>query len=222
MQVETLKIKPRAPQTRAIEKAQKEGNPVPIAREPFEIQIPSYSRADLVTFVENNDQKVLDWIARLVNNEVVSAIRSQLADDEQFPVDQEVDISNFDMEAIALDKLSEQTTKSNALELEFTDEQFSEFVHDFVASMLPQYQSVPKAEVKLLNIANVLIGGFKDIRNEQDKMDKVKSTLDKFATESSEEVLDKYADMYEYFAAMYQKRSKALAKKNEKTDVFLD
>lgn len=222
MQVETLKIKPRAPQTRAVEKAQKEGNPVPIAREPFEIQIPSYSRADLVTFVENNDQKVLDWIARLINSEVVTAIRSQLADDEQFPVDQEVDVSNFDMEAIALDKLSEQTTKSNALELEFTDDQFSEFVHDFVGAMLPQYQSVPKAEVKLLNIANVLIGGFKDIRNEQDKMDKVKATLDKFATESSEEILEKYADMYEYFVAMYNKRSKALAKKNEKTDVFLD
>lgn len=222
MQIETLKIKPRAPQQRAIEKAQKDGNPVPIAREPFELQIPSYDRSDIVTLVEQANHKVLDWLARLVNSEIITSLRSQLADDEQFPVDQEIDTTNFDMDAIAIDKLAEQTTKSNALELEFTDEQFQEFVQDFVATMLPQYQSVPKAEFKLLNIANVLVGGFKDIRNEQDKMDKVKATLDKFATESSDDILEKYSDMYEYFAAMYNKRSKALAKRNEKTDVFLD
>lgn len=181
MKVEILKIKPRAPQKRVIEQAQKEGNPVPIAREPFELQVPTYDASDVLTFVEQNNQKVLDFIARLLNQETVAAIRAQLADDEQFPVDQEVDVSNFDMEALALENLSTQITKSNALELEFTEEQFKEFSADFVKTMLQKYASVPKAEVKLLNMASILVNGFKDVRNEQEKMDKVKSTLDDFA-----------------------------------------
>lgn len=222
MKVEILKIKPRAPQKRVIEQAQKEGNPVPIAREPFELQVPTYDASDVLTFVEQNNQKVLDFIARLLNQETVAAIRAQLADDEQFPVDQEVDVSNFDMEALALENLSTQITKSNALELEFNEEQFKEFSADFVKTMLQKYAAVPKAEVKLLNMASILVNGFKDVRNEQEKMDKVKSTLDDFATIADDETLDKYSDMYEYFVAMYNKRSKALAKRNEKTDVFLD
>lgn len=222
MKVESLKIKPRAPQKRVIEQAQKEGNPIPIAREPFEIQVPVYDSSDIVTLVEQNNQKVLDFVARLLNAEVVSAIRAQLADDEQFPVDQEVDTSNFDLEAVTLNKLSEQISKTSALELEFTEEEFKEFVQDFVSFMVPQYPGNPKAEVVLLNVANALIRDFKEIRNEQEKMDQVKSILDKFATAASDSLLEKYGPMYEYFSAVYEKRTKALAKRNEKTDVFLD
>lgn len=222
MQNEKITIKPRAPMKKVVEQATKEGNAIPIQRDPFELQVPRYEVSDIVSLVEQNNQKVLGFIANLLNAEVSANIRAQLADDEQFPVDQQVDISNFDLEALSLDKMSEQISRVGALEMEFTDEQFKEFTTDFVTTLLQKYAGVPKAEVKLLNTANVLTSGFKDVRNEQDKMDKVKSNLDAFMEQANEEILAKYADMYDYFVAMFDKRSKALAKRQEKTDVFLD
>ena len=106
--------------------------------------------------------------------------------------------------------------------MEFTEEQFKEFAVDFLKTLLPKYPNVKDAESKLLNTANALINDFKDIRNEADKMEKVKGTLDNFMQSATDEIVDKYSDMYEYFVAVQDKRMKALARKNEKTDVFLD
>lgn len=222
MQSTKITIKPRAPMKKVVDAAKKEGSAVPITRAPFELSVPVYDVSDIVSLAEKNDQKVLGFIAKLLNSEVSANIRAQLADDEQFPPDSEVDVSNFDLDALTLDKLSEQTSRAGATEMEFTEEQFKEFGADFVKTLLPKYASVPKAEVKLLNTANVLTSGFKDVRNEQEKMDKVKSNLDVFMQTATDEVVDKYSDMYEYFTAMYEKRSKALAKRQERTDVFLD
>lgn len=222
MQITTLKIKPRKPQQRVIDAAIKEGTPVPIARQPFELQVPVYGVEDILTAVEQNQTKVLEYVAAMLNRQVVDIVRSQLNDDEQFPPSQEVDVSSFDLEQLKLDKLSEATVRTTALDLEFTEEQFKEFAVDFVKTLLPKYPNVKDAESKLLNTANALINDFKDIRNEADKMDKVKGTLDNFMQSATDEIVDKYSDMYEYFVAVHDKRMKALARKNEKTDVFLD
>lgn len=223
MELQTLKIKPRKPQQRIVDAAKKEGNPVPIDRQPFEIQVPNYQVQDIVLAVEQNNQKVLEFLSRLLNTEVLSAVRGQMNDDEQFPVDQEIDVSNFDLEALTLDKLSEVTTaRSRALEMEFTEDQFKEFVADFMQVLLPVYASVPRAENKLANTAQILVNGFKEIRNEPDKMERVKGTLDKFMETASDELVDKYSDMYEYFVAMQEKRLKAFNRRQEKTDVSLD
>lgn len=222
MQMQTLSIKPRKPQQRAIDAAIKEGSPVPIAKVPFSVQVPSYGVEDVLSAVETNNQKVLGFIARLINTEVYSTIRAQLNDDELFPNDQEVDTANFDMEALTLDKLSEATVKTTALDVEFSPEQFAEFVKDFTDTLLPQFSNVRGAEVKILNTANILINGFKDIRNEPEKMEKVKGTLDKFMEAATDDVIDKYSEMYDYFVAMQDKRMKAFNRRQEKTDVFLD
>lgn len=222
MNVTTLKIKPRAPQKRVIDAAKAEGTAVPIARAAFELQVPSYGIDDILKATETNNQKVLSYLARLLNQEVVNTIRSQMNDDEQFPPDQEIDTANFDLDAVKLDALSETTTKSTALDLEFDDEQFKEFATTLVSTLLPKYSTVPRAEVKLLNTANVLIGGFKDVRNEPEKMEHVKSTLDVFMSVVDEATIEKYADMYEWFQAMFEKRMKAWNKRQEKTDVTLD
>lgn len=222
MQLQTLKIKPRAPQQRAIAAAQKEGTAVPIAKAPFELQVPNYSVEDILSAAEQNNQKVLSYLAGLLNTEVTSAIRAQLSDDEQFPVDQEVDVSNFDMSALTLDKLCEVTVKTAALDIEFSEEQFADFVKDFTSTLLPVFAATRGAEVKILNTANILVNGFKDIRNEPSKMEKVKGTLDKFMEIASDAMLDKYSDMYDYFCAMQDKRMKAFNRRQEKTDVFLD
>lgn len=222
MQISTLKIKPRKPQARIIELAKKEGNPIPIDRQPFEVQVPSYGTEDILKLVETNNQKVLSYIVRLINGEVVNAVRAQMNDDEQFPSDQEIDPTLFDQEAFTLEKLSEVTTKTSAFDLEFTDDQFAEFGQDFSRVLLPQFAGVAKAEVRLQNTANVLIGGFKDVRNEPEKMEKVKSTLDKFMSVAPEEIAEKYLDMYDWFSAMQEKRMKAWNRRQEKTDVFLD
>lgn len=219
---QTLTIKPRKPLTRAIEAAKKEGTAVPIAKAPFNLQVPQYEVADILQAAETNNQKVLQFLARLLNTEVYNGVRAQLADDEQFPADQEVDITNFDMSSFSLDKLSEVTTKTSALDIEFTAEQFAEFTKDFTSVLLPQFATVRGAEVKILNTANILVNGFKDIRNEPEKMEKVKGTLDKFMEAANEDMLDKYADMYDYFCAMQDKRIKAFNRRQEKTDVFLD
>lgn len=162
------------------------------------------------------------FLARLLNNEVYTGIRSQLNDDELFPADQEVDVSNFDMSQFTLDKLSEVTVKTGALDIEFTDDQFAEFVKDFASVLLSVFAGVPKAEAKISNTANILINGFKDIRNEPEKMEKVKATLDKFMETATDAIVDKYSDMYDYFCAMHDKRMKAFNRRQEKTDVFLD
>lgn len=217
-----LTIKPRAPQKRAIENAQREGQPIPIHKTPFTLKVPTYQVEDIITFVEQNNQKVLEFLASKLNEEIHNEVRNQLTDDELFPVDQEVDITAFDMDALDIEKISRLAARTNALQLEFTEEQFEEFAQVFVATMLPKYEKNPRANVILLNIANVLINGFKDIRNEQDAMDKVKEVLDTFVNEADEDTVDTYADMYDYFTAMYNKRTATLAKKKEKTDVFLD
>lgn len=222
MQFQTLTIKPRAPQARAIATAQKEGNPVPIAKAPFEIKVPQFGTEDILRAVELNDQKVLGFLSRLLNNEVYTSVRAQLNDDELFPPDQEVDVSNFDLDSLTLVKLSEVTVKTSALDVEFTEEQFAQFVKDFSATLMPQFANVKGAEVKIHNIANILINGFKDIRNEPEKMEKVKGTLDKFMESASDSMVDEYTQMYEYFCALQDKRMKAYNKKQEKTDVFLD
>lgn len=222
MQLQSLTIKPRAPQQRAIAAAQKEGTAVPIAKQPFELQVPNYTVEDILQAAESNNQKVLSFLSRLLNNEVNAAIKSQLNDDELFPVDQEVDISNFDLTALTLDKLSEVTVKTSALDIEFSEDQFAEFVKDFSAVLLPQFAAIKGAEVKILNTANILVNGFKDIRNEPEKMEKVKATLDKFMESATDTMLDKYSDMYDYFCAMQDKRMKAFNRRQEKTDVFLD
>ena len=222
MQITTLKIKPRKPQQRVIDAAIKEGLPAPIARQPFELQVPVYGVEDILTAVEQNQTKVLEYIASMLNRQVVDVVRAQLNDDEQFPPHQEVDVTNFDLEQLKLDKLSEATVRTSALDLEFTEEQFKEFAVDFVKTLLPKYSHIKDAESKLLNTANALINDFKDIRNEADKMEKVKGTLDNFMQSATDEIVDKYSDMYEYFVAVHDKRMKALARKNEKTDVFLD
>lgn len=223
MELQTLKIKPRKPQQRVIDAAKKEGNPIPLDRQPFELQVPSYQVQDILLAAELNNQKVLGFLANLLNTEVVSTIRAQMNDDEQFPVDQEIDISNFDLESLTLDKLCESTTaKTSALSLEFTEDQFKEFVADFMAILLPQFAAVPRAENKLANTAQILVNGFKEVRNEPEIMERVKGTLDKFMESASDEIIDKYSDMYEYMVATFEKRLKAYNKKREKTDVFLD
>lgn len=218
----TLKINPRKPQDRVVEKARKEGNPIPIAQAPFEIQIPSYGVEDILSAVENNNQKVLQYIARLINAEVVSTVRSQLSDDEQFPVDQEIDTENFDLDALKLQAMAEVESKSTALQLEFDDEQFQQFSMDFIKVLLPVFDSIRDAEVKLMNTANALVNGYKAIRNEPEKMERVKTTLDRFMSEAPDEIAANYIDMYDWFGAMKEKRMNAWKKKQEKTDVFLD
>lgn len=222
MNLQSLTIKPRKPQQRAIDAATKEGTAIPIAKAPFSLQVPMYNVEDILSAAETNNQKVLNFIARLINTEVYDNIRSQLNDDELFPNDQEIDVANFDMESLTLDKLSEATVKTTALDVEFSAEQFAEFVKDFSTVLLPQFANVRGAEVKILNTANILINGFKDIRNEPEKMEKVKGTLDKFMEAAGDDGVDKYADMYEYFVAMQDKRMKAFNRRQEKTDVFLD
>ena len=222
MQITTLKIKPRKPQQRVIDAAIKEGTPAPIARQPFELQVPVYGVEDILTAVEQNQTKVLEYVAFMLNRQVVDIVRAQLNDDEQFPPNQEVDVTNFDLEQLKLDKLSEATVRTTALDMEFTEEQFKEFAVDFVKTLLPKYPNVKDAESKLLNTANALINDFKDIRNEADKMEKVKGTLDRFMESAPEATMEKYADMYDWFCAMQDKRLKAFNKRQEKTDVFLD
>ena len=222
MQITSLKMKTRKPRETAIAKATKEGTAVPIERQPFEVQIPLYEVQDILQAVESNDQKVLGYIARLLNTEVVTNIRAQLSDDEQFPVDQEIEVENFDKEQWSLDALATVTTRAGAAELSFEEDEFKEFERDFVAVLLPVFQGVARAETKLINSANVLINGFKDVRNEPEKMEKVKGTLDRFMSSAPDTIVEKYADMYEWFCAMQEKRIKAFNKRQEKTDVSLD
>ena len=222
MQITTLKMKTRKPRETAIAKATKEGTAIPIERQPFEVQVPTYDVQDILQAVESNDQKVLGYLSRLLNAEVVSNIRAQLSDDEQFPVDQEIEVENFDKDQWTLDALATVTIKTSAAEFSFEDEDFKEFERDFVAVLLPVFQGVARAETKLINTANVLINGFKDVRNEPEKMEKVKGTLDKFMGYAPDSIVEKYADMYDWFCAMQDKRMKAFNKRQEKTDVSLD
>jgi hypothetical protein len=216
-----LTIKPRAPRATAITRAAAEGKPKPIQKAAFTVKIPKYEPADIVGFVENNNIPYLEYVARLVNADAELALRAQLADDELFPVDSEIDVSLIDFAELDIAKLAELRTRSRSTELaEITEEDWKLFTDSFIAwgaetHKRPDPAANAKAQVIVRNMSEIIATGFRDIRNEQNK---VKAQLDAWFTYvGNKPEGESMVDIYEVSAAMYDKRLKTLAKKAEKT-----
>ena len=220
----TLTIKPRAPRASAIQKAVADSKPAPIQKAAFEITVSKYEPADIVSFVEQNNIPYLEYVARLINNDQEAALRAQLSDDEVFPPDQEVDISLIDFAELDIAKLAELRVRSRSAEMvEITEEDWKLFVTSFTAwgaevHKKPDPIANAKAQVIVRNMADIITTGFRDIRTDQTKMEKVKSQLDSwFLKVSDSPVGESFTDTYEVASATFDKRIKTLAKKAEKT-----
>ena len=215
-------MKPRKPQERVIEAAKKENQPVPIARKEFKLSIPQFEPSDIIDAVSNNDQLALSYIARLLSEQVKDNLKDQLANDEIFPVDQEVDVENFDKEVWTLNGLATQPVSVKISDIEFTDEEVKDFCKAFVDFMKPRYSNNPRAETLLSNIADIVSSGFKAIAKDADKIEKtMKYTLEFFQNVDGE-TLEKYGTMYEYAQGMYERRLKSIEKAKTKTDIDLE
>ena len=222
MQFQKLTMKPRAPQQRAVEAAMQKGEPAPIARKEFELQIPFYTASDVIEAVSQNDQAVLNFIARLINAEVTSGIKNQLSDEEIFPLTAEVDVANFDIDALKLETLANQPEVIKLADIEFTEEQTKKFISDFVSFMAARYASNPRAPTLLTNVAEILTSGFKAIAKDEGKIQKSSKYADEFFSHVPEDLLEEHQMMYLYIQGMRDRRLRSLAKAQEKTEIDLD
>jgi hypothetical protein len=219
-----LTIKPRAPRASAVTKAVAEGKTKPIQKQAFTVKIPKYEPSDIVSFVETNNINYLEYVARLINADAEAALRTQLADDEVFPIDQEIDVSLIDFAELDIAKLAELRTRSRSSELaEITEEDWKLFVTSFTAWGAEVHKKADpaanaKAQVIVRNMAEIISTGYRDIRTEQAKLEKVKAQLDTWFTYVGQKPEgESFLDIYEVSAAVYDKRIKTLAKKAEKT-----
>ena len=222
MQFQKLTMKPRKPQERAVKTAKEKGEAIPLARAEFEVQIPYYTPSDVIEAVSQNDQSVLNYISRLINSEVLSGIKNQLSDDELFPVDLEVDVSNFDLEAVKLSAMANQPEAIKLSDIEFTEEQTKKFISDFVEVMAPRYAHNPRAATLLTNIAEILSSGFKAVAKDEGKINKTSSYADEFFSNVSEDLLEEHQTMWMFIQGMKDRRLKSIAKAQEKTEIDLD
>jgi hypothetical protein len=219
-----LTIKPRAPRASAITKAVAEGKTAPIQKVAFTVKINKYEPADIVAFVEQNNISYLEYVARLINADAESALRAQLADDEVFPIDQEIDVSLIDFAELDIAKLAELRVRARSTDIaEITEDDWKLFVTSFTAwgaevHKKPDPAANAKAQVIVRNMAEIISTGYRDIRTEQSKMEKVKAQLDTWFTYVGDKPEgESFLDIYEVSSAMFDKRVKTLAKKAEKT-----
>ena len=222
MQFQKLVMKPRKPQQRAIDAAKAEGAAIPIAKAEFELQIPFYSATDIIEAVSQNDQSVLNYLARLLNKEVTDGVKDQLSNEELFPADQEVDVANFDIEALKVENFANQPEVIKISDIEFTTEQVKKFISDFVQVMAPRYAHNSRAATLLTNIGEILSSGFKAVAKDESKINKTSAYADEFFSNVSEELLEEHQMMWMYIQGMKDRRLKSIAKSQEKTDIDLD